>query len=68
MPPGNPFQPNLMFAGKDRARENKARPCEPGKARAYPRVEHMRVLHSGRLWPYPQALFNAEKVFQGQIL
>ncbi len=32
----------------------------------YPKVEHLKVLHSGKLWPYPQTLDSVGKACQGQ--
>ncbi len=44
---GNSYQPSLMFVSK---------------ARDYPSVEQLKVLHSGRLLPYSQKVVMLERL------
>jgi hypothetical protein len=36
------------------------------RSEAYPRVEHLKELHSGRLWPYSNTQHKAEKAAKQQ--
>jgi hypothetical protein len=49
--PGKPLQPSLMFAGEARSLPKSGAP-----ARFINLVGSGKVLHSGRLRPYPQTL------------